>query len=53
MIGDLYGLTGILSEIEIDSPHLKRFTTELKILAQNFQTKKSREFIKSFTCLES
>jgi len=53
MMGDLHELTGILSEIETDSPHLKRFTTELEILAQNFQTKKIREFIKSFTCSES
>ncbi len=53
MMGDLHGLTGILNTIDKETPHLVSFTTELRTLAQSFQTKKVRAFIKSFICLES
>ncbi|MEL6490941.1 MAG: CHASE2 domain-containing protein [Cyanobacteria bacterium J06621_3] len=53
MMGDLNALTGTLNQIEAESPNLIAFTTELKKLVKGFQTKKIREFIKSFTCSES
>jgi len=48
MMGDLNTLKGILDQIETDTPNLTQFTTELRALAQGFQTRKIREFIKSF-----
>lgn len=48
MMGDLNGLGGILDQLE-ESPELIEFSTEIRELAKRFQTKKIREFIKSFT----
>ena len=48
MMGDLNGLKGILDQLE-DNPDLIGFITETRSLANRFQTKKIREFIKSFT----
>ncbi|MGB3297776.1 MAG: CHASE2 domain-containing protein [Phormidesmis sp.] len=54
MMGDLNGLTGILSQLDTDNPNLSKFTSELRALSSQFQTKKAREFIQSFfTTLES
>ncbi|MFK8186115.1 MAG: CHASE2 domain-containing protein [Phormidesmis sp.] len=49
MMGDLNGLRGILSELETEDPSLLGFTTKIKTLSNQFQTKKIREFIKSFS----
>jgi CHASE2 domain-containing sensor protein/nitrogen-specific signal transduction histidine kinase/DNA-binding NarL/FixJ family response regulator len=49
MMGDLNGLSGILNQLDIDNPSLSGFTSELRELSNRFQTKKIREFIKSFT----
>ena len=48
MMGDLNGVTGILNQLDTEDSTLAEFTTELRTLAQSFQTKKIREFIKSF-----
>ncbi|MEL6350442.1 MAG: CHASE2 domain-containing protein [Cyanobacteria bacterium J06627_28] len=48
MMGDLNGVTGILNQLDTEDATLAGFTTELRTLVQSFQTKKIREFIKSF-----
>ncbi|MEL6603861.1 MAG: CHASE2 domain-containing protein [Cyanobacteria bacterium J06614_10] len=53
MMGDLNGLTGMLSQLDEENSDLSGFTTELRTLAQSFQTKKIREFIKAFTHSDS
>jgi len=53
MMGDLNGLTGILNQLDLDNPTIIGFTAELRIFAQSFQTKKIREYIKSFITSES
>ncbi|MBX2863461.1 MAG: response regulator, partial [Leptolyngbyaceae cyanobacterium MAG.088] len=49
MMGDLNSLGGILDRIEAENAELQSFNTELRALIGKFQTKKIREFIKSFT----
>ncbi len=53
MMGDLNGLTGILSQLDIENPSVSGFTAKIRTLASQFQTKKIREYIKSFTLSES
>ncbi|MEL6455283.1 MAG: CHASE2 domain-containing protein [Cyanobacteria bacterium J06623_5] len=53
MMGDLNGLTGMLSQLDAENSSLSGFTSELRTLAQSFQTKKIREFIKAFTHSDS
>lgn len=53
MMGDLNGLAGILSQLDIENPSVSGFTAEIRALSSQFQTKKIREFIKSFTLSES
>ena len=53
MMGDLNGLAGILSQLEIEDSSLSSFTSEIRTLSSQFQTKKIREFIKSFIPSES
>ncbi|MEM9090402.1 MAG: CHASE2 domain-containing protein [Cyanobacteria bacterium P01_F01_bin.53] len=48
MMGDLNGLGGILDRIEVENAELQSFNAELRALISQFQTKKIREFIKSF-----
>ena len=49
MMGDLNGLKGILSKLDAEDPDLHGFTAKLRKLSNQFQTKKIREFIKSFS----
>ncbi len=53
MMGDLNGLTGILSQLDMEDSSLRSFTSEIRTLSNQFQTKKIREFIKSFIPSES
>mgnify|MGYP001800685703 CR=1 FL=1 len=48
-MGDLNGLKVILDQLDTDNPDLKGFTTHVRTLVSQFQTKQIREFIQSFT----
>ena len=53
MMGDLQTLSGTLESISKNHPELESFVTTLNPLVNSFQTKKIREFLKSFAPLES
>ena len=49
MMGDLNGIRGILSQLEAEKSASASFTAQIRTLSEQFQTKKIREFIKSFS----
>ena len=53
MMGDLQTLSGTLEIILKNHPELESFVAALNPLVSSFQTKKIREFLKSFAPLES
>ena len=53
MMGDLQTLSGTLETISKNHPELESFVAALNPLVNSFQTKKIREFLKSFAPLES
>ncbi len=53
MMGDLQTLSGTLETISKNHPELEPFVAALSPLVNSFQTKKIREFLKSFAPLES
>ena len=52
MMGDLQTMAGTLETLQSRQPHLVPFATTLNSMIQGFQTKKIREFLKSFVPLE-
>lgn len=53
MMGDLQTIEGNLEQIKSSYPECTAFVAELNKLVSNFQTKKIREFLKSFAPVES
>jgi CHASE2 domain-containing sensor protein/CheY-like chemotaxis protein/nitrogen-specific signal transduction histidine kinase len=53
MMGDLQAIEGNLEQLKLSNPECVAFNTELRKLVSNFQTKKIREFLKSFSTVES
>jgi CHASE2 domain-containing sensor protein/nitrogen-specific signal transduction histidine kinase/DNA-binding NarL/FixJ family response regulator len=53
MMGDLQSMSGTLERIQKNHPEFEPFVAKLGPLVRNFQTKKIREFLKSFAPLES
>ncbi|MEO1621787.1 MAG: CHASE2 domain-containing protein [Cyanobacteria bacterium J06632_3] len=49
MMGDLNSIEGMIDQLEEKDPTLAGFTSQLRTMAQGFQTKKIRELIQSFT----
>lgn len=52
MMGDLQAIEGNLEQLQLSHPECAAFNAELKKLVSNFQTKKIREFLKSFSTVE-
>ncbi|MBE9181163.1 CHASE2 domain-containing protein [Oculatella sp. LEGE 06141] len=52
LMGNLQAIEGILEELAASDHKLSAFTEELRSLTTAFQTKKVREFLKSFTTSE-
>jgi CheY-like chemotaxis protein len=53
MMGDLQAIEGNLDQLNLSHPECVAFNAELRKLVSNFQTKKIREFLKSFSTVES
>jgi CHASE2 domain-containing sensor protein/DNA-binding NarL/FixJ family response regulator len=53
MMGDLQSIEGNLSQLISTHPECNGFAIEISKLVHNFQTKKIREFLKSFAPIES
>jgi CheY-like chemotaxis protein len=53
MMGDLQAIEGNLDQLNLSHPECVAFSAELRKLVSNFQTKKIREFLKSFSTVES
>ncbi len=52
MMGDLQAIEGNLEQLNLSHPECAAFNAELRKLVSNFQTKKIREFLKSFSTVE-
>ncbi len=52
MMGDLQAIEGNLEQLKLSHPECAAFNAELRKLVSNFQTKKIREFLKSFSTVE-
>ncbi len=52
MMGDLQSIEGNLEQLKLSNPECAAFNAELRKLVSNFQTKKVREFLKSFSTVE-
>ena len=53
MMGNLQAIDTLLADLLAKDPKLVGFVTELQPLIENFQTKKIREFVRSFLSLET